>query len=44
MAMAATGRGRRVVTAASVHPEYREIIESYFANLDAELVTVGAAS
>ncbi|MEX2138157.1 MAG: aminomethyl-transferring glycine dehydrogenase subunit GcvPA [Pirellulales bacterium] len=42
MAMAATGRGRRVVTAATVHPEYREIINTYFASLGAELVTVGA--
>jgi glycine dehydrogenase subunit 1 len=42
MAMSATGRPRRVVTAASVHPEYRQIIETYFANLDAELVTVRA--
>jgi glycine dehydrogenase subunit 1 len=41
MAMSATGRNRRVVTAASVHPEYREIIEAYFASLGAELVTVG---
>jgi glycine dehydrogenase subunit 1 len=41
MAMSATGRSRRVVTAASVHPEYREIIETYFANLGAELVKVG---
>jgi glycine dehydrogenase subunit 1 len=40
MAMSVTGRSRRVVTAASVHPEYREIIETYFANLGAELVTV----
>jgi glycine dehydrogenase subunit 1 len=41
MAMSATGRSGRVVTASSVHPEYREIIQTYFANLDAELVTVG---
>jgi glycine dehydrogenase subunit 1 len=41
MAMAATGRSKRVVTAASVHPEYRQIIETYFANLGAELITVG---
>jgi glycine dehydrogenase subunit 1 len=44
MAMSATGRGRRVVTAASVHPEYREIIQTYFKNLGAELITVGAPS
>lgn len=32
----------KVVTTFSVHPEYRQIIETYFAQLDAELVTVGA--
>jgi len=37
----ATARGRRrVVTAESVHPEYRQILETYLANMDAELVTV----
>jgi glycine dehydrogenase subunit 1 len=41
MALAATGRHRRVVTAASVHPEYRQIIETYLQNLDVQLVTVG---
>ena len=40
MARAATGRRARVVAAASVHPEYREVIATYLANLDAELVTV----
>ena len=30
-----------MVTAASVHPEYRQILETYLANLGAELVTVG---
>ena len=29
MAIAATGRKGRVVTAASVHPEYREILATY---------------
>ena len=42
MAMSVTGRSKRVVTAASVHPEYREVIRTYFAGLGAELVTVGA--
>jgi glycine dehydrogenase subunit 1 len=42
MAMSATGRSKRVVTAASVHPEYREIISTYFISLGAELITVGA--
>ncbi len=44
MAMSVTGRSGRVVTAASVHPEYREIIKTYFANLGTELVTVAADS
>jgi len=39
LCMSVTQR-RRVVTAASVHPEYRAIIETYFANLGAELVTL----
>ena len=38
MAMHATGRSR-VVTAASVHPEYRQILATYLANLGVELVT-----
>lgn len=42
LAMSVTGRSKRVVTAASVHPEYREVIRTYFAGLGAELVTVGA--
>ncbi len=42
MAVHGTGRSGRVVTAASVHPEYRQIIETYFKNLGIELVTVGA--
>lgn len=41
LCMSVTQRARRVVTAASVHPEYREIIRTYLANLGAELVTVG---
>jgi len=36
-------RGRKkVVTAASVHPEYRQILETYFACVGLELVTVAA--
>ena len=42
MATSATGR-RRVVTAQSVHPEYREVLATYLANLNVELLTVGAA-
>src|SRR3954451_18630591 len=42
MCMTATGRHGQVVTTSSVHPEYRQIIETYFQNLDTKLVTVGA--
>jgi glycine dehydrogenase subunit 1 len=41
MALGATGRKGRVVTSASVHPEYRQILATYLANSDVELVTVG---
>ncbi|MDH3716886.1 MAG: aminomethyl-transferring glycine dehydrogenase subunit GcvPA [Planctomycetota bacterium] len=40
MAMSVTRRHGRVVTAGSVHPEYRQIVETYFANLDTQLVTL----
>ncbi|MFM7071205.1 MAG: aminomethyl-transferring glycine dehydrogenase subunit GcvPA [Planctomycetota bacterium] len=40
LCMSATERPKRVVTAASVHPEYRAVIRTYFANLGAELVEV----
>jgi glycine dehydrogenase subunit 1 len=43
MAASATGRHGRVVTAASVHPEYRQILATYLANLNVELVTVGTS-
>jgi glycine dehydrogenase subunit 1 len=39
MAMHATGRSR-VVTAASMHPEYRQILATYLANLGVDLVTL----
>ncbi len=42
MAMSVTNRTGKVVTASSVHPEYREILETYFEPLGAELVTVPA--
>jgi len=42
LCMSVTKRSK-VVTTASVHPEYRQIIATYFAQLDAELVVVGAA-
>lgn len=41
MAITATRRHDKVVTAASVHPEYRQILATYLANLGVELVTVG---
>jgi glycine dehydrogenase subunit 1 len=41
LCMAAVNRHGKVVTTAGVHPEYRQIISTYFADLDAELVTVG---
>jgi glycine dehydrogenase subunit 1 len=41
MAMHATQRSGRVVTAASVHPEYRQTLRTYLTNLGTELVTVG---
>jgi glycine dehydrogenase subunit 1 len=39
MAMHATGR-RRVITAESVHPEYRQVLATYLTNLGVELVTI----
>jgi glycine dehydrogenase subunit 1 len=41
MCIHATGRQGRVVVPASVHPEYRQILETYLTNLETELVTVG---
>ncbi|HVC97916.1 MAG TPA: aminomethyl-transferring glycine dehydrogenase subunit GcvPA [Pirellulales bacterium] len=41
MCVSATGRRGRVVTAASVHPEYRQILSTHLENLGIELVTVG---
>ncbi|NLE37564.1 MAG: aminomethyl-transferring glycine dehydrogenase subunit GcvPA [Pirellulaceae bacterium] len=42
MAMGATRR-KRVVTTTAVHPEYRQILATYFANHDTELHTVVAS-
>jgi len=44
LAMSVTGRHKKALVAESVHPHYREILETYFASIGAELVTVGAAS
>jgi glycine dehydrogenase subunit 1 len=41
MCLHATGRSGRVVMAASVHPEYRQVVETYLRDLDVELITVG---
>ncbi|MFV1966564.1 MAG: aminomethyl-transferring glycine dehydrogenase subunit GcvPA [Pirellulaceae bacterium] len=40
LCMSAARDRRKVIAAGSVHPEYRQIIETYFTHLDAELVTV----
>lgn len=46
MCLAATGRdgahGGRVVTAASVHPEYRQVLDTYAVNLGIEVATAAA--
>jgi len=40
MAMAATGRQGRVVTVATLHPEYRQTLATYLANLPTEILTL----
>jgi glycine dehydrogenase subunit 1 len=40
MCLSSTRRHGKVIAAASVHPEHRQILETYFANLDTELVTL----
>ena len=42
MALGASRRLGRVVVAGSVHPEYRQTLQTYMANLEPELVTVPA--
>jgi glycine dehydrogenase subunit 1 len=42
LAMSVTKRPRKVVCSSSVHPEYRQIIETYFTCIGAELVTIDA--
>jgi glycine dehydrogenase subunit 1 len=42
MALTVTRRAGRVVVAGSVHPEHRQILATFLANLDPELVTVPA--
>ena len=41
MSMSATDRHRHVVTAASVHPEYRQTLDTYLRNQEVEITTVG---
>lgn len=43
MCLSALPKRRKVVVLESVHPEYRQILETYLVNLDAELVTLPAA-
>ncbi len=40
MCLAAAGSRNKVIVPASAHPEYRQILTTYFANLDVELVTL----
>ncbi len=40
MAERVTGRDKRVVILGSVHPQYREVVETYTHHLDCEVVTV----
>jgi glycine dehydrogenase subunit 1 len=40
LAMSVTDRRHKVVTAASVHPEYRQILDTYFTSIGGHLVTV----
>src|SRR6185503_8304242 len=44
LAMSVTKRFHKVVVAESVHPHYREILQTYFASIGGELVTVAAPS
>src|SRR6478752_539140 len=41
MAVSCTKRYGKIITAASVHPEYRQTIATYLKNLGVELVTIG---
>ncbi len=42
MTLSATGNRRKVVVPRSLHPEYRQVLATYLANLPVEIVTVGA--
>ena len=40
MAIRVTGRRRKVAVAETVHPEYRQVLETYFRNIETEVVTL----
>ena len=42
MALTVSGRRREIIVAGTVHPEYRQILATYMANLDCRLLTVEA--
>ncbi|MEM0926796.1 MAG: aminomethyl-transferring glycine dehydrogenase subunit GcvPA [Planctomycetota bacterium] len=42
MALASVKKRNKVITSDAVHPQYREILEAYLENIDAELVVVEA--
>ncbi len=42
LCMSATRRTGKIVTVESLHPEYRQILRTYLANLDTQLVTLAA--
>lgn len=42
MSQAATRRDKRVVLCGTLHPEYRQVVETYLMNQDCEIVTVAA--
>lgn len=44
MAVHARPKANRVVVAGSVHPEYRQVLATYLANVEAEIVTVPTPS
>ena len=44
MALSVTNRHGRVVVAGTAHPEHRQILATYLANLEPELITVPARS
>lgn len=43
MACNVNRRHAKVLATSTVHPEYRQVLETYLANLETELVTVGAS-